>query len=108
MSEHTAPLIAELKKQFDYIILDAPPIGIIADAQLLAEYADVTLYLVRQGVTKKEQLQIVQNLYQSNKMKNLGIVVNDIDGKYDNYGYGYGNYGEVAKKSFFKRIFNNK
>ncbi|TKC13058.1 polysaccharide biosynthesis tyrosine autokinase [Pedobacter polaris] len=104
MSEHTAPLMEELKKQFDYIILDAPPVGIIADAQLLANYADVTLYLVRQGVTKKDQLKIVEDLYQANKMKNMGIVVNDISGKYDGYGYGYGNYGQEKEQGWFKKL----
>lgn len=106
MSEHTPVLIEELKKQFDYIIMDAPPVGIITDAQLLANYADVTLYLVRQKVTHKDQLAIVEDLYKKGKMKKLGIVVNDIVSKYYGYGYGYGNYGEVKKSSIFERVFS--
>lgn len=106
MSEHTATLMHTLKNDFDYIIMDAPPIGVITDAQLLSPYADVTLYLVRQKVTQKEQIKIVEELYQSGKMKNLGIVVNDIIGKYYGYGYGYGNYGaENKSSSLFSRIF---
>jgi len=106
LSEHTALLIDKLKDQFDYIIMDAPPIGIITDAQLLAPYADVTLYIVRQNITHKRQLQIVEDLSRSNKMKNLGIVVNDIVGKYYGYGYGYGNYGqEVERKKWFTKFF---
>lgn len=104
MSESTASLIAELKKQFDYIIMDAPPIGIIADAQLLSRFADVTLYLVRQKVTRKEQLKIVNELYQSRKMNNIGIVVNDIVSKDYGYGYGYGNYGQIHTKTFWGRL----
>jgi tyrosine-protein kinase Etk/Wzc len=106
MSENTATLIDELKSQFDYIIMDAPPVGVITDAQLLSEYADVTLYLVRQKVTQKGQLSIVEELYQSGKMKNLGIVVNDIASKYYGYGYGYGNYGENSSGSFLKKMLN--
>lgn len=106
MSEHMSALIEELKKQFDYIILDAPPIGIIADAQLLAPYANVTLYLVRQKVTKKNQLQIVEDLYITGKMKNIGIVVNDITAKVYGYGYGYGSYGEDRPKSWFEKLLN--
>lgn len=108
MSENTSKLIAELKNQFDYIIMDAPPIGIITDAQLLSSYADVTLYLVRQKVTQKSQLNIVEDLYRNGKMKNIGIVVNDIVNKYYGYGYGYGygTYGEASNPSFFKRISN--
>lgn len=105
MSEHTAPLMEELRKQFDYIVIDAPPIGVITDAQLLAPYADVTLYLVRQNVTQKEQLRIVDDLYRSNKMKNLGIVVNDISEKYHGYGYGYGSYGQETPNGHFSKLF---
>jgi len=106
LSERTALLIDKLKDQFDYIIMDAPPIGIITDAQLLAPYADVTLYIVRQNITHKRQLQIVEDLSRSNKMKNLGIVVNDIVGRYYGYGYGYGNYGqEVERKKWFTKFF---
>ncbi|MBT2562741.1 polysaccharide biosynthesis tyrosine autokinase [Pedobacter sp. ISL-64] len=104
MSEHTAVLIAKLKEEFDYIIMDAPPIGIITDAQLLANYADVTLYLVRQKVTQKQQLSIVDHLYRTGKMKNIGIVVNDILSKYYGYGYGYGTYGNVEEQSRLKKL----
>jgi capsular exopolysaccharide synthesis family protein len=104
LSEHTPGLIAELKKQFDYIIMDAPPIGIITDAQLLSVYADVTLYLVRQKVTQKQQLSTVEELYTSGKMKNLGIVVNDIVSKLYGYGYGYGTYGQEQNESFLEKL----
>lgn len=104
MSEHTDDLIAELKRQFDYIIMDAPPVGIITDAQLLAKYADVTLYIVRQKVTQKNQLSIVDQLYRTNRMNNLGIVVNDIVPKDYGYGYGYGSYGEEDTKGMFKGL----
>lgn len=106
MNEHMPELMQTLKTQFDYIILDAPPIGIIADAQLLAPYANATLYLVRQKVTKKNQLQIVEDLYTTGKMKNIGIVVNDIVTKVYGYGYGYGSYGEDKPKSWFEKLLN--
>ncbi|GGI28241.1 GumC family protein [Pedobacter mendelii] len=107
MSEHMPGLINELRTQFDYIIMDSPPVGIIADAQVLVEYADVTLYLVRQGVTERAQLSIVNDLYRTGKIKNLGIVVNDIVSKHYGYGYGYGNYGEEAPNNLWKRIIKN-
>lgn len=104
LSEYTPKLIEELKKQFDYIIMDAPPVGIIADAQLLSVYADATLYLVRQKVTQKAQLNIVDELYTNGKMKNIGIVVNDIVSKYYGYGYGYGNYGQNINEKWYHRF----
>ena len=107
MSEHTPNLMEELKKQFDYIIMDAPPIGIISDAQLLSPYADVTLYVVRQRVTLKDQLKIVDDLYKTGKMNNIGIVVNDIMSKQYGYGYGYGTYGINENESnWFQKIKN--
>lgn len=103
---HIPDLINNLKEKFDYILMDAPPIGIITDAQLLADYSDAVIYLVRQGVTKKDQIQIVDELYNSGKLKNMGIVVNDIIHKYYGYGYGYGSYGEEIKSKWFKGMFN--
>jgi len=106
MSDRTQKLMTELKSQFDYIIMDAPPIGVIADAQLLADYADMTLYLIRQKFTQKSHLDIVNDLYKNKKMKNIAIVVNDIDTKQYGYGYGYGNYGqEEVKKSWLSKLF---
>jgi len=106
-------LFDELKLMFDYIIIDAPPVGLVTDAQLLAPYADLCLYLVRQEYTKKDQINIVQDLLLTKRMKKIGIVVNDIDTS-SNYGYGYGygyggygNYGgedgtQSAKWKFWK------
>lgn len=104
MSNRTNSLINELKMQFDYIIMDAPPIGIITDAQLLSNNADATIYIVRQKVTQKDQLIIVDDLYNGSKMKNLGIVVNDIVNKEYGYGYGYGSYGEEQVTNWFMQF----
>ncbi|NQX55192.1 polysaccharide biosynthesis tyrosine autokinase [Pedobacter panaciterrae] len=109
LNPRTKELIDELRTQFDYIIIDAPPIGIITDAQLLEPHADVCLYLVRHKFTLKNQLHIVDDLFRTKKMKKIGIVINDIvlsDSYAYGYGYGYGSYGEeIAKKGFWKRIF---
>jgi tyrosine-protein kinase Etk/Wzc len=102
ISVRAVELFKELRDQFDYIIVDAPPIGIVTDAQLLAEYADLCLYVVRQNFTLKTQLHIVEDLYVANRMKKMGIVVNDINTTSNygyGYGYGYGDYGQSAKKN---------
>lgn len=101
LSDRTSVLLNKLKSQFDFIIIDAPPVGIVADAHLLAPFSDLCLYLVRQNFTRKDQLHIVRDLYKSGKMKKLGIVVNDINdssGYGYGYGYGYGNgYGSYGE-----------
>lgn len=110
ISDRIPSLIAELKEEFDYILMDAPPVGIITDAQLLAKYADAILYIVRQKVTQKSQIAILEDLNKSEKMRNLGVVVNDIVTKYYGYGYGYGTYGAEETtnswKNKIKSIFN--
>jgi capsular exopolysaccharide synthesis family protein len=107
LSERTKTLMAELKQQFDYIIIDAPPVGIVTDAQLLASYSDVCIYLLRQNYTLKKQLSIPEDLLRSQKMKGLSIVINDIKAtKGYGYGYNYGNYNVSSKESgFFSRLF---
>ncbi|WP_443945500.1 GumC family protein [Pedobacter sp. AW1-32] len=107
IAAHIPDLIKDLKQKFDYILMDAPPIGIITDAQLLADYSDAVIYLVRQGVTQKDQIQIVDELYTAGKLKNMGIVVNDIVHKHYGYGYGYGSYGQEVEKSTFRKVFDN-
>ena len=103
-----------LKNKFDYIIIDAPPIGIVADAQLLSQFADMCVYVVRQNYTLKTQLTIVKELQVDSKMKKLSIVVNDIDyskGYGYGYGYGYGSYDSALdsdKKSIFTQFFRPK
>lgn len=110
LSERTQSLMEELKEQFDYIIIDAPPIGIVTDAQLMASYADVCIYVVRQNYTLKQQLTIVEDLQKSQKMKGLSIVINDIQAtKGYGYGYSYGDYGTSPQKTgFFSKLFKTK
>ncbi|WP_316819929.1 polysaccharide biosynthesis tyrosine autokinase [Pedobacter gandavensis] len=110
LSERTQSLMEELKQQFDYIIIDAPPIGIVTDAQLMASYADVCIYVLRQNYTLKQQLTIVEDLVKSQKMKNLSIVINDIQAsKGYGYGYSYGDYGANPQKTgFFNKLFKTK
>lgn len=106
MHERTAELIETLKNEFDYIIMDAPPIGIVTDAESLVEYADITLYLVRHHVTKRQQLQIPDQLYKTGKIKKIGLIVNDVDSKYygAGYGSGYGTYGQEQESSIFQKV----
>jgi len=92
LSVSTKLLFEELRKDFDYVIVDAPPIGLVTDAQLLYPLVDLCLYLVRQNYTFKDQINIIEDLNNTDKMNNLAIIVNDIKAK-SNYGagYGYGN-----------------
>ncbi|MCD0466820.1 polysaccharide biosynthesis tyrosine autokinase [Flavobacterium sp. ENC] len=114
LSEAMKELIDELKQKYDYIILDTPPVGLVSDALELAQYADVTLYIVRQNYTKKDMITLLNNRIKRGELNNASIVLNGYENKAkygSGYGYGYGAYSngyheEEEQKSFVKSIFN--
>ena len=98
MSDGMQDLIEELKKKYDYIILDTPPVGLVSDALELAQYCDVILYIVRQNFTKKEMITLLNNRVKRGELKNTSIILNGFQNKAKygagygyGYGYGYGN-----------------
>lgn len=83
-------LIDRMRNEFDYIILDCPPVGKVADALTLNEYIDSSLYVVRYNRTEKDQIAIVDEIFQNQKLKNMLIVLNDAKKSNNgNYTYGY-------------------
>lgn len=90
-------LIEEVKERFDYVILDSAPVGPVADSFLLKDYADATVFIVRQNKTLRSNLKIVEELHNKKKFKNLCIVFNGLRKRGFTYGastygsYGYGN-----------------
>ena len=100
MSDGMVALIEELKTKYDYIILDTPPVGLVSDALELAQYSDVTLYIVRQNFSKKEMITLLNNRIKRGELNNASIVFNGFEhkAKYGSgYGYGYGyGYGAYA------------
>jgi capsular exopolysaccharide synthesis family protein len=100
-SERMRQLVAILKENYDYIIIDTPPIGLVSDSMELFKYTDYNILIVRQGITHKAALSMVNELYLEGKLKNFAVVFNDIElirrrksiyGGYV-YGLGYGGYG---------------
>ncbi|MGB7395450.1 MAG: polysaccharide biosynthesis tyrosine autokinase, partial [Pricia sp.] len=87
-------LFAELKQVFDYIIVDTAPAMLLADIFLINRHADLTLYLVRAGYTKKKFLEFAEDTKREGRLKNMLFVLNDVsiaDSRYgNNYGYAYG------------------
>lgn len=93
-------MMQELKRQFDVIIIDAPPAGGVSDAQILGEYSDVTLYVVRQNYTVKDSFDIVNDLVEHSRLPNVQLILNDVKGS-KVYSYAYG-VGDDSKTSFYK------
>jgi tyrosine-protein kinase Etk/Wzc len=86
-------MFAYLKANFDVVIMDTAPVGMVSDALTLSRYADCTLYIVRQGRTYKKQIGLIDDFYRSQKLPKISIVLNDVNLR-TSYGYyGYGRYG---------------
>lgn len=98
ISSRMEELFTALKAEFDYIIIDAPPVGIVTDAQVLEQYADATIYVFRHDYTPKERLKYVDTLYREKKFKSMNAVFNGIkEGSRYGYSNGYGYYEEHKK-----------
>ncbi len=83
--------LEKARKQFDFIILDTPPVAVVTDAMLLARRADMTLFVVRQRYSSRNTLQLIDEIYRNKEIKNPGIIVNDISmSGYYGYGLRYG------------------
>jgi len=83
-------LMEELKASYDYIIIDSPPAGMVTDAEIMATYANLTIYLVRHHYTYRQQIRLVEKLYHKQTLPRINIVVNDVEVRKGRYGYGYG------------------
>lgn len=86
-------ILGILKKQYDAVIIDAPPYGILADTAILASLSDITLYAVRSGKIDKRYLLQIQQLADQGKLPNMAYIINGVNFKsssYSYYGYGYG------------------
>ena len=94
-------LLNELTQMYEMIILDTPPIGLVTDAKELMHYADINLFVVRAGYSKKEFLDHMKKFDIVEKTPHIGIILNDIPMKKGRYGYysDYGYYEEVPNKN---------
>ena len=88
--------IETLKKNFDYVILDTAPVGMVTDTLLIGRVADLSVYVCRADYTRKNEYTLINELIDGNKLPNLCTVINGLDLKKKKYGYyyGYGKYGK--------------
>lgn len=96
-------IIGEFRQKYDFIFIDCPPIDIVADTQIIAPYADRTIFAVRAGLFDRSQIPDIDKIKQEGKYKNLTLILNGTTayggGYYhrgSGYGYGYG-YGYNKK-----------
>lgn len=102
-------LINELKERFEFIVLDTPPVVYVADSLLLAKYTDLNLFVLRQNYSPKNVIKVIDEIFRSGKMKNMGIIINDVNqsviyGLKRGYGFSYGysfGYGYSDGQGYF-------
>lgn len=93
LSDRFAKMIEQLRVEFDYIFLDCPPIDIVADASIITEFVDMTVFVMRAGQMSKDVLPQIQALYTDKKYRHMALILNSVDIQYKKYGYGKSSYG---------------
>ena len=88
-SKNFANLIAAARERYNYILIDCPPIEIVADTQIIEEYCDRTLFIIRAGLLHREMLSELQDIYDNKRFKGLSMILNGTHSGGGKYGYGY-------------------
>jgi len=109
-SKRTDELFDELRKMYDYIIIDSAPIGAVTDSFLLFKYADVNVFAIRHNFTLKDNLQNNLKSIVDKKVNNVSLLINDITVKKNSYGYSYQSkyYLNEKRMSGIKKVFVKK
>lgn len=92
-------IFATLRKEYDYIIVDTAPVGLVTDTLMIARVADLTVYMCRADYTPKSSFEFINSLSAQKKLPQISIVINGIDMSKKKYGYyyGYGKYGKYGR-----------
>lgn len=104
LSSRLDELMAELRKRYDYIIVDNVPMGLVADASIVNRITDLTLFVIRSGRLDRRMLPELEKIHQEHKLTNMAIVLNGVKKGAIGYGYGYGyGYGGAEKERSRKK-----
>lgn len=89
--ERLQTLLADFRTRYDYILIDCPPIELVADTHIIGKYADRTIFVVRAGLLERSMLPELEVLYTEHKFKNMAVLLNGTEGNGSyRYGYRYG------------------
>lgn len=110
----TGELIQRLKKEFDYVVIDSAPVGLVSDTFAIAKYADATIFVMRENYTEKDSIEFLNSLCKEKRLQNVAVVLNQTESlnrrgiykygyKYSyRYKYGYNQETPQEKKKRFK------
>lgn len=106
-NERFGMLIEEMRSKYDYILIDCPPIDIVADTSIIEKSSDHTIFIVRSGLLERNMIPEINTIYEENRFKGMSLLINGLnnqEGRYSyrysygyRYGYGYG-YGYTEKE----------
>jgi len=102
--ERLQTLLADFRTRYDYILIDCPPIELVADTHIIEKHADRTIFVVRAGLLERSMLPELEALYTEHKFKNMAVLLNGTEGNGSyryGYHYGYGSsyyYGNERQK----------
>lgn len=106
MSKKVNTLFEQLKKEYDYIVVDTAPVSLVTDTMLVAHLADVFIYVVRANYLDKRMLSVPQTIYREKKLPNMCLLLNDTDTT-KGYGYGYGYGADLEdERPWWQKLFN--
>jgi len=97
MSPRLDELIAELKQEYDFIVIDSAPVGVVTDTYLINRIIDNCIYVSRQNYTPREVATLINDVYESKKLKNMSVVFN---GTAETSSYGYNYHGRKYKYKY--------
>lgn len=89
-------LILNIKEEYDYIILDMPPVGLVSDFLLLSKYIDYNFYVVREGYSRIGYINSLNKMVSNGHLENLYLILNDV--KHKGFKYGYDSYHYKGQK----------
>ncbi len=101
-------VIDVLKANYDYVLIDTAPVGLVTDTLQVGRVIDATIYMCRADYTPKSSFDLVNTLHNEKKLPNMAIVINGIDMSKKKYGYyyGYGKYGKYSRYTSYGKYGN--
>jgi len=93
LTERFKEMIEDMRNEYDYIFLDCPPIDVVADASIITEVVDMTVFVMRANQMDKKVLPEIEELYRSGKYNHMTMILNCVDIQFKKYGYGKSSYG---------------
>lgn len=99
-------MLDQMRDEYDLVFIDCPPTEVVADTSIIAKLVDMTLYLVRANLLRRDMLPVIVRYYEEQKFNNMALLLNGVNSEHARYGYhrygygygyGYGNYGGYTK-----------